>query len=68
MGEVLGLGVTHSPLFPQPAENMAFMLTELGYQVVEAADGEIALRRCHDNAQKIDLVIADILMPNMTGK
>jgi len=26
MGEILGLGVTHSPLFPQPAENMAFML------------------------------------------
>jgi hypothetical protein len=26
MGEVLGLGVTHSPLFPQPAENMAFLL------------------------------------------
>lgn len=26
MGEILGLGVTHSPLFPQPAENMAFLL------------------------------------------
>ena len=49
-------------------ENMAFMLAELGYRVVQAADGEIALRRCQDNTQKIDLVIADILMPNMTGK
>jgi hypothetical protein len=26
LGEILGLGVTHSPLFPQPAENMAFLL------------------------------------------
>ena len=26
MGDILGLGVTHSPLFPQPAENMAFLL------------------------------------------
>jgi hypothetical protein len=26
MGEILGLGVSHSPLFSQPAENMAFML------------------------------------------
>ena len=27
MGEILGLGVTHSPLFPVPAENMAFLLS-----------------------------------------
>jgi hypothetical protein len=26
MGEILGLGVSHSPLFSQPAENMAFLL------------------------------------------
>ena len=50
-------------------ENMAFMLAELGYRVVQAADGEQALRIClGKGAQKIDLVIADILMPNMTGK
>ena len=49
-------------------ENMAFLLAELGYRVVQAADGEEALRHCQDKAQKIDLVIADILMPNMTGK
>jgi len=53
---------------PAVREVMAVMLMDQGYQVVEAADGDIALRRCQDKSQKIDLVIADILMPNMTGK
>jgi CheY-like chemotaxis protein len=53
---------------PAVREVMAVLLKQQGYRVVEAADGEIALRRCQDKAQKIDLVIADILMPNMTGK
>jgi DNA-binding NtrC family response regulator len=47
---------------------IAIMLEEQGYQVVQAADGQEALRRCQDDAQKIDLVISDILMPNMTGR
>ncbi len=47
---------------------IAIMLEEQGYQVVQAVDGEDALRRCQDQTRHINLVIADILMPNMTGK
>jgi len=49
-------------------EVFAAILEEHGYQVVQAVDGIEALRRCQDEARKIDLVVADILMPNMTGK
>ena len=42
-----------------------FSLAGAGYQVVEAVDGADALAKC--NAQKMDLIITDLNMPNMNG-
>ena len=42
-----------------------FTLTSAGYQVVEAVDGADALVK--SSAQKVDLVITDLNMPNMNG-
>ena len=48
---------------------MVSILTELGYNVFEAADGEEALRISHGILDgKIDLLLADIVMPKMSGK
>jgi len=40
-------------------------LSDGGYDVVEAVDGEDALAKFHDNPT--DLVISDLNMPNMDG-
>ncbi len=42
-----------------------FTLAGAGYQVVEAVDGADALAK--SSAQKVDLVITDLNMPNMNG-
>lgn len=42
-----------------------FTLTAGGYVVIEARDGVDALGKC--NAQKVDLFITDLNMPNMDG-
>jgi CheY-like chemotaxis protein len=44
----------------------ADMLTELGYEVVEATSAEQALR-CLEGGLKPDLVVTDHLMPGMNG-
>jgi PAS domain S-box-containing protein len=46
--------------------NTAAMLEDLGYEVVEAASAEQALRTLR-RARQIDLLITDQLMPGMTG-
>lgn len=38
-----------------------------GYQVLQAASGEEALALLADQSQKIDLIISDVVMPNMDG-
>jgi PAS domain S-box-containing protein len=42
-------------------------LTKLGYRVITAADGEIALRRYSDDQYRTQAVILDLGMPNMSG-
>lgn len=44
---------------------ISFTLTSAGHNVLEAADGDEALKVAEKN--DIDLVIADINMPNMDG-
>jgi PAS domain S-box-containing protein len=44
------------------------ILGELGYRVITALSGQEALDLFSDNSGKIDLVILDMIMPNMTGK
>jgi len=42
-------------------------LKRFGYTVLAAADGEEGLQVWHDNADTIDLVVSDIIMPRMGG-
>ena len=46
-------------------ELIARLLTKAGYEVLQAADGLEALSTLEKS--KIDLVISDILMPNLNG-
>jgi len=43
------------------------MLNELGYKVLTARSGEEALEQYRINRDKIDLVILDMIMPDMGG-
>jgi CheY-like chemotaxis protein len=43
-------------------------LREFGYQVIEALDGEDAIRKFVEHKNAIQLVILDVVMPKMNGK
>jgi two-component system, chemotaxis family, chemotaxis protein CheY len=44
---------------------ISFTLNSVGYEVIQAGDGAEALKLAKD--RKVDLVIADLNMPNMDG-
>jgi PAS domain S-box-containing protein len=44
------------------------ILEEFGYSVIEAADGEEALKKYHEHRGRISLVILDVIMPKMNGR
>ncbi len=44
------------------------LLRKLGYAIHEAGDGEMALQLLEAVGGKVDLVITDIIMPNMGGR
>lgn len=44
------------------------MLSELGYQVITATDGQRALETFRARADEIDLVLTDLNMPGATGR
>ncbi len=46
----------------------AQMLREAGYAVMVASDGEAALRLARDASQPIDLLVTDVIMPDMNGR
>ncbi|MCP4727806.1 MAG: PAS domain S-box protein, partial [bacterium] len=45
-----------------------FILKSLGYKVLLATDGKKGLKKFKDNIDEIDLVLLDMVMPNMAGK
>ena len=44
------------------------ILKRYGYQVLEASNGDEALSRCQEHEGEIDLVLTDVIMPNMSGR
>ena len=44
------------------------MLEHAGYTVLTAIDGEHALRVFDENAEEIDLILLDVMMPKISGK
>lgn len=44
------------------------MLEEFGYRVIEAADGEDAVRKFIENRDKIDILLIDLIMPKKNGR
>ena len=48
--------------------NVGQCLHQLGYDVLEAESGETALKICEEHRGKIDLVLTDLVMSNMSGQ
>ena len=44
------------------------ILTDAGYSILAAADGEEAIRVFRENADTISLALLDLVMPKMTGR
>jgi two-component system cell cycle sensor histidine kinase/response regulator CckA len=44
------------------------MLTQAGYSVIEAADGRDALRAASASPEGIELLVTDVIMPEMDGR
>ena len=49
-------------------EMVTGVLTEAGYTVIVAANGAEAVRKFRENADAIDLLFFDLIMPKMNGK
>jgi two-component system, cell cycle sensor histidine kinase and response regulator CckA len=47
---------------------MARTLRECGYTVLEAGDGQEALRLLETEARRVSLIVADVVMPDMGGR
>jgi two-component system cell cycle sensor histidine kinase/response regulator CckA len=48
-------------------ELVSSVLASSGYRVIEATDGNVAIRVAEDLAVRIDLLLSDVVMPGMSG-
>ncbi len=48
--------------------NARDMLLDLGYRVIEASSASEAIKICEQYAERIDLVVSNAMMPNMTAR
>jgi CheY-like chemotaxis protein len=53
---------------PSVRSGIKILLTELGYNIIEAANGIEAVEEFTSHGKDIDLIILDIIMPLMNGK
>lgn len=49
-------------------EHTLNMLEDFGYKVIQASDGEEAVRKFIENKEAIELLVFDIIMPKKNGK
>ena len=70
VAEVLGRGETILVVEDEAAVRFVArrILERNGYIVLEAADAEEAIAKTRENADAIDMVLTDVVMPNMSGK
>ena len=47
---------------------ITIVLKQEGYTVIEAADGEDAMKKFMENRETINLLVTDLIMPRMNGK
>ncbi|UPU37829.1 response regulator [Geomonas paludis] len=52
---------------PQIRDMLRALLSRQGYQVITAINGQDALEKFAESASEIDLVVTDIVMPEMDG-
>ena len=52
----------------QVREIVAATLSDFGYAVIEAFDGEDAIEKFNENKGEIDLLLLDVIMPRKNGK
>jgi len=57
-----------SELKNQKANIRETIIEEFGYQIIEAQDGEDAVRKFRENKDAIQLLIMDVIMPKKNGK
>ncbi|MBC7234681.1 MAG: response regulator [Chloroflexi bacterium] len=48
-------------------ESVAAMLRNLGYTVLEAADGAAAIELCQTHDRELDLLLTDVVLPSLSG-
>jgi len=53
---------------PAVRRYMKSLLEEFGYTVIEASDGEDAVRKFTEHEDQVELLVLDVVMPKMNGK
>ncbi len=70
--EPLKIHGTETILVVEDEEDVRELISEAlsnqGYDVIEAENGEVGLKRMFENKDRIDMIVSDLIMPQMSGK